>query len=183
MTGKLKSNTTFWHLWQVITVYELKFENKDFVSTWRLFIHRMLCLSVSARITIFCLFNILSIAVINSLLIIVLEFCERWLFCMSGLLWPWEDSLLPSINWTSSCFYLPKYWSYFSCLIDLKGTLRDLTKAGRIAFEQNELVFLMFFIVMEQFLFSHSHTSPIVNNQDLNIVSSCFMSKRVDKFI
>jgi len=135
----------------------------------------MLCLSVSAIITMFCLFNILSIVVINSLLIIVLEFCERWLFCMSVLLWPWEDRLLlPSINWKGSCFHIPKYWSLFSCRIDLKGTLRDLTKAGRIAFEQNELVFLIFLLPWNNFFSSIVILSPIVNNQDLNILSLCF---------
>lgn len=35
----------------------------------------------------------------------------------------------------------------------MKGTLRDLSKAGRIAFEQNELVFIYFIhIDTEQFL-------------------------------
>jgi len=48
----------------------------------------------------------------------------------------------------------------------LKGTLRDLTKAGRIAFEQNELVFLIYFIIIEQFFIVIF--SPIINNQDLD---------------
>lgn len=70
-----------------------------------------------------------------------------WL-CNSSLLQTvqFDVPMLPKVT-AVFLFIICNYVSSFSCLIDLKGTLRDLSKAGRITFEQNELVIITFIYV------------------------------------
>lgn len=135
------------------------------MSTWVILIYRMHSFSVSARrITMFCLYStsILSIAVINSLLIVVLEFWEWWLFCMSGLLWPWEDSLLPYQLEQLHVSIYPSTDLHFHPLLIWRELWEIWPKQEGLLLNKMNWYFFIFLIVI---------LSPTINHQYLNILS------------